>query len=112
MLEFRNMVFGTERTAYTKTILSDLQDDWGCLREAILNCKTTQPATMERLIFHIDEAMSWERVRDLTGMKKVLIVIKNIIARSNAGESVGSCLEDVEHTLQEIINKNENGEKL
>jgi hypothetical protein len=55
--------FDTEPTGYEKTILSDLQGAWQCLRNEV----TDNPgfAGWEKALLHIDEAMSWESVRNL-----------------------------------------------
>ena len=55
--------FDTEATGYEKTAISDLQGSWGNLRDAVVE-KFGFPDS-ERLLFHIDEAMSWESVRNL-----------------------------------------------
>ncbi len=61
------MAFITEPTGYHKTALSDLQGAWGNLRESVVE-NFGFPGS-DKLIFHIDEAMSWECVRNLTIMK-------------------------------------------
>ena len=57
------MAFKTEPTGYEKTILSDLQGAWGVLRESVVNSAGFEG--WDRALFHIDEAMSWETVRNL-----------------------------------------------
>jgi hypothetical protein len=60
------MSFETEPSGYEKTVLSELQGAWQNLRNEVaeqagfLGC--------ERALFHIDEAMSWESVRNLQTM--------------------------------------------
>jgi len=52
------MPFMTEPSAYDKTALSDLHGAWQILREAVVE---HPPFTEQsRLLFHIDEGMSWE----------------------------------------------------
>ncbi len=48
----------TEQTGYIKTSLSDLQGAWENLREAVVN--NFGFPNSDKLLFHIDEAMSWE----------------------------------------------------
>jgi hypothetical protein len=57
------VAFKTEPTGYEKTILSDLQRSWGVLRESVVNSAGFEG--WDRALFHIDEAMSWETVRNL-----------------------------------------------
>jgi hypothetical protein len=57
------VAFKTEPTGYEKTILSDLQGAWGVLRESVVNSAGFEG--WDRALFHIDEAMSWETVRNL-----------------------------------------------
>ncbi len=54
------MSFDTEPTGYEKTILSDLQGAWQCLRREV--AENPGFNGRERALFHIDEAMSWESV--------------------------------------------------
>ena len=51
------MSFFTEPSGYEKTILSDLQGAWGWLRTAV--AEQAGFAGWDRMLFHIDEAMSW-----------------------------------------------------
>jgi len=57
------MGFQTEPTSYEKTALSDLQGAWIGLREAVVYDFGFPDS--DKLLFHIDEAMSWESVRNL-----------------------------------------------
>ena len=60
------MAFPTEPTGYEKTILSDLQGAWTMLRESVVETKGFDG--WDLVLFHIDEAMSWETVRNLNRM--------------------------------------------
>jgi len=55
--------FYKEPTQYERTALSDLQGAWTILRETVVE-NFGFPGS-DKIIFHIDEAMSWECVRDL-----------------------------------------------
>ena len=57
------MGFISEPTGYYKTALSDLQGSWSNLRDAVVNDFGFPES--DKLLFHIDEAMSWECVRNL-----------------------------------------------
>lgn len=65
----------------------------------------------ERLLFHIDEGMSWERVRDLKSMKETLLLVHNIAARSALTE-VNECVAAVMERLDEVFIAIAEGEKL
>ena len=60
------MSFPTEPTQYNKTIFSDLQGAWGVLRQPVVDAWGFPGC--DKVLFHIDEAMSWETVRNLTLM--------------------------------------------
>ena len=63
------MPFDEEPSGYTKTVLSDLQGAWQNLRDAVVEAHPFPES--QRLIFHIDEGMNWENVRNLEKMQKV-----------------------------------------
>ena len=91
------MAFITEPTGYEKTALSDLQGSWGNLRDAVVE-NLGFPDT-DILLFHIDEAMSWESVRNLKNMKSTFILVQNIALQSEAPEEVIEWLDDVRESL-------------
>ena len=95
------MVFITEPTAYEKTALSDLQGAWGVLRHSIVE-NFGFPAS-EQLIFHIDEAMSWESVRDLKQMESTLLIIHNIARQNDVPEEIIELIEDVRQDLELVF---------
>lgn len=80
------MTFHTEPGSYTKTGLSDLQGAWENLRHAVVE-KGPFPEC-ERMLFHIDEGMSWESVRNLTDMRKALLLVRNIASQNEVPEGV------------------------
>ena len=99
-------MFNKEKTGYEKTILSDLQGAWSCLRESVVNNFGFDGS--DRVIFHIDEAMSWEVVRNLRQMPPILVIIRNICVKGEAPQEI---LEDInridgilKETLEEITN--------
>ena len=94
------MPFFTEPDHYEKTILSDLQGAWGGLRGDIV--KHAGFPNWDRLLFHIDEAMSWETVRHLERMEPLLVLIRNLAAQGQAPEEIMAALEDITEILQEI----------
>ena len=95
------MTFNQEETAYEKTILSDLQGGWICLRESVVKAFGFQGS--DRAIFHIDEAMSWEVVRDLRRMAPLLIVVRNICSQGGAPQKVIDDLNYVDEILKQVL---------
>jgi hypothetical protein len=97
------MVFQVEPTGYYKTILSDLQGAWTLLREAVV--ENGGFTGWDRALFHIDEAMSWESVRDLRRMPPLVLIIRNICVQNGAQGEVLERIEDVEKILVEALQK-------
>ena len=102
------MAFSKEPSAYCKTALSDLQGAWANLREAVVSNFGFQNS--DKLLFHIDEAMSWERVRNLKLMNETLLLVHNI-ARQSAPEEINELVEIVRENLKEVHSAIAEGEK-
>ena len=95
------MSFETEPTGYEKTVLSELQGAWQILRNEV-----TEEAGFpdwERALFHIDEAMSWESVRNLRAMSKSLVLVRNILGQDGVPEIVSEHLEVVNDLMAETL---------
>ena len=103
------MGFPTEPTSYEKTALSDLQGAWIGLREAVVDNFGFPDS--DKLLFHIDEAMSWESVRNLERMKSTLLLVQNVISQSDTPEEIKECLADVRESLEEVFSALKEGEK-
>jgi len=95
------MAFFTEPTGYEKTALSDLQGAWGNLRNEVVEAGPFPE--WERILFHIDEAMSWESVRNLEQMRNTLLLIQNIAAQSEVPDEVVEWIEIVRQDLDEVF---------
>jgi hypothetical protein len=95
--------FYQEPSSYTKTILSDLQGAWGNLREIVI--KEHPFNDSEKLIFHINEAMSWESVRNLQQMKATLLIIRNIVNQTNASGEILFWVEETWDILTRAISE-------
>lgn len=80
------VAFATEQTGYEKTILSDLQGAWTLLRQSVVDTSGFENA--DRVLFHIDEAMSWETVRNLHRMPQLLLTIRNLCRQGGAPDDV------------------------
>ena len=97
------MAFTEESTGYVKTILSDLQGAWSLLRESVVD--TGGFEGWDRAIFHIDEGMSWETVRNLKRMPPLLLVIKNICTQGKAPQEVLENIQYLDIILKEVLSK-------
>jgi len=95
------MSFYEEPTGYVKTVLSDLQGSWQNLRRIVVEHDPFPEC--QRLLFHIDEAMSWECVRDLDAMRRTLLLIINIATQAKAPNEIMEWIEDVHILLDETI---------
>lgn len=95
------MTFPTEQSGYEKTILSDLQGAWALLRQAVVDTDGFDNAA--RVLFHIDEAMSWETVRNLHRMPNLLLIIRNLCHQGGAPDDVLECAAQVQEILDELL---------
>jgi hypothetical protein len=95
------MSFQEEPTQYEKTALSDLQGAWENLRESVVEHHPFPES--ERLLFHIDEGMSWESVRQLDHMRETLLLIRNIATQADVPEAVTYWIDTVGQDLEEVF---------
>ena len=95
------MPFTEEPTGYEKTILSDLQGAWILLRESVVDAAGFEG--WDRVLFHIDEAMSWETVRNLKRMPPLLLIIRNICSQSEAPQDVLENIQAVDGVLKRVL---------
>ena len=97
------MAFVQESTGYEKTILSELQGAWAALRSSVVDAAGFEG--WDRAIFHIDEVMSWESVRNLRGMPPLLLIIRNICIQGRAPEEVLENIRGVDEVLKEVLSE-------
>jgi len=97
------MPFETEPSGYEKTVLSDLQGAWINLRAAVV--ENFGFPDSKRMLFHIDEAMSWESVRNLQKMESALLLIRNISMQTEMPEEVDEWIGDVKRNLEEALSE-------
>jgi len=102
------MGFETEPVGYKKTAFSDLQGSWGNLRDAVIEGFDFPES--EKLLFHINEAMSWESVRNLKQMKSTLLLIENIVAQTESPKEVVEWVIDVRESLESVFEAIAEGE--
>ena len=94
------MSFYKEPTQYEKIALSDLQDAWKILRDAVVE-NFGFPGS-DKVIFHIDEAMSWECVRDLNQMYPLINLFHNLASQHEAPESIIESIIEVRRNFDEV----------
>lgn len=80
------MVLTQVPTGYEKTLLSELQGAWRVLRASVIDAAGFEG--WERVLFHLDEAMSWEAVINLKRMPPQLLLIRNLCLPLIVGISV------------------------
>lgn len=97
------MPFVTEPDGYEKTIFSDLQGAWVVFRESVVNAAGF--GNWDRVLFHTDEAMSWENVRSLDRMQPLILIIRNLCTQGGAPEEVMENFEDTDQILREVLEK-------
>jgi hypothetical protein len=97
------MPFTEESAGYEKTILSDLQGAWTVVRDSIV--ETAGFEGWDRAIFHIDEAMSWEVVRNLKRMPPLLLIIRNICVQGRAPQEVLENIRELDEILKEVLSE-------
>lgn len=88
--------------------MSDLQGAWQCLRGEV--AENPGFNGWERALFHIDEAMSWESVRNLRQMQRSLILVRNILQQAKVPDGVAECLETVSEVMDETLQALSSGE--
>lgn len=64
------------------------------------------------MLFHVDEAMSWETVRNLERMKPMLILIKNIATKADVPKAIHEEIEDIHETLEEVHQLTKMGQRI
>lgn len=101
------MAFYREEYSFHKTALSDLQGSWSNLREEVVNLHPFENS--ERLLFQIDEAMSWESVNNLNHMGSIILLIHNIVVRSRAPEQIIEWLQQVQEDFDAVLEDIGNG---
>lgn len=95
------MTFDEEKTGYEKTILSDLQGAWKNLQDSVI--ESLEFYGSNRAILNINQAMSWEIVRDLRRMPPLLLVIRNICAQGGAPHEVIENINYVDEILKDVL---------
>ena len=104
------MNFYQEPLLYEKTILSDLQGAWEVLRDEVIKEHVSKDCS--QLLFHINEAMSWESVRNLKHMKNTFILVQSIAQQINVSADIMELIENVRDVLYEVLNEIQHGKIL
>jgi uncharacterized Zn finger protein len=95
------MSFFTEPTGFEKTAISGLQGSWANLRDSVV--ENFGFPESDKLLFHIDEAMSWESVRNLNIMRKSFILVQNIAIQANAPKEVIEWVDNVRESMDAAV---------
>jgi hypothetical protein len=59
----------------------------------------------DRVLFHTDEAMSWETVRNLNRMPPLVLIIRNLCIQGGASSEIMLNLEEITNILEETLSK-------
>jgi hypothetical protein len=102
------MAFEVEPTGHKKTVLSELQGAWQGLRDEV--AEQAGFPDWDRALFHIDEAMSWESVRNIQHMHKSLVLVRNLLCQDGVPVTVKECLEAVNDLMNETLHALKEGE--
>ena len=102
------MPFEVEPTGYEKTVFSELQGAWQNLRDEV--AEQAGFPDWDRALFHIDEAMSWESVRNLQLMRRSLVLLRNLLGQDAAPLTVKEYLEVVNDLINETLHALKDGE--
>ena len=94
------MSFFTEPAGYEKTILSDLEGAWAWLKTTVI--EHAGFAHWDKVIFHINEAMSWETVRHIERMAPLVLLIRNLAVHGNAPEEIINQINELDGLLKEV----------
>jgi len=95
------MAFEKEPGSYEKTVLSDLQGAWQNLRDEVVG-QAGFP-NWERVLFHIDEAMSWESVRNLQSMCRCLVLVRNLLGQEDVPKALNEYLQGVNELMDDTL---------
>ena len=95
------MSFEIEPTGYERTVLSDLQGAWQNLRDEV--AEQAGFPDWDRVLFHIDEAMSWESVRNMQRMRGNLVLVRNLLRQGGVPVTVREYLEVVNNLMSETF---------
>jgi hypothetical protein len=87
-----------------------LQGAWQNLREAVVDNAGFED--WDRILFHVDEAMSWESVRDIDRVQSTLTVIRNIAAQTDIPDEPAHWIQEVSSILDKVLEKIRNGIRL
>ncbi len=55
------------------------------------------------MLFHTDDAMSWETVRNLKLMQPLILIIRNLCNQGKAPEEILQCLNMINEILEKTL---------
>ncbi len=74
-----------------------------CFRQSIVDSGGFENS--DPVLFHTDEAMSWETVRNLNRMPPLILIIRNLCIQGGVSGEIMRNLEDIVEILQETLAK-------
>ncbi len=95
------MAISKESTGFEKTIFSDLQETWEKLRDSVFRYSNFDGCNLA--VLRINEAMSWEVVRDMERMGPLLADIGDVCVRGNADDDILDNIGKVDAALRKVL---------
>ncbi len=80
------------------------------LRDEVIKEQASKDCS--QLLFHINEAMSWESVRNLNHMKNTFVLVQSIAQQINVSDEIMGLIEDVRDVLYEVLDEIQHGKIL
>jgi hypothetical protein len=77
------------------------------LRDEVIKEQSSKDCS--QLLFHINEAMSWESVRNLNHMKNTFVLVQSIAQQIKVSDEIMQLIEDVRDVLYEVLNEIQRG---
>jgi hypothetical protein len=77
------------------------------LRDEVIKEQSSKDCS--QLLFHIDETMSWESVRNLNHMKNTFVLVQSIAQQIKVSDEIMQLIEDVRDVLYEVLNEIQRG---
>jgi hypothetical protein len=71
------------------------------LRESVVDTKGFDG--WDRVLFHIEEATSWETVRNLNRMPPLLLIIRNLCSQGKGPGEVMESIDEINDILKEVL---------
>lgn len=94
------MINTIEPMPYLEAIFSDLKITFSCLRDVVF--KLPQSNIRSRLLFQLNEAISFESIHDFSRMKNAFLLIKTIVWQEKLSGELLDWIDDLEVCFSDI----------